>query len=432
MPGWLSHLPIEEPQVLIPVYLVAALLLAVLLVPLLGVRGRRRTRVGVIALLGGIGALAGSLLVWWFVDVQDVFGTPASVVIRIAATAGGAGVGVAIANLFRTRWWRKVVAVVALPAVIASAALMVNRDVAYYPQLGDAFGDTGVGALVLDRAAGEAQALHDWRPPADMPADGTLGTSEIPGTASHWKARPAWVYLPPAARVAHPPRLPVVVAFSGEPGSPSDVFLAGGLDAKLDAIAHAHRGVAPIVVVPDQLGSYAANPMCLNSKLGEVATYVTVDVREWILRHLPVATARREWTVAGFSQGGTCAVQFGAGYPALFGSFIAVSPEIGPFTKSVAHTIAVGFRGDRAAYRAAMPIAMMRKVGRYRETAAVYSVGALDRRYGADAGRLATVSAEVGMQTTYRRLPHLAHNWNTGAAGLDLGLTRLVGWWRLP
>ncbi len=431
MPSVLSGLPIEAVRVLVPVYVVAGLMLVVVLLPGPG-RGPLRRRLAVSALVAGAGALAGALLVWWVVDVQDVFGVAASAVIRAAAAAGGAGTALAGLAVVRGRWWRRVVAVVAVPVFLAASALMINRDVAYYPKLGDAFGDTGVGALVLSGEAGRSRSLVSWRAPADMPSSGSVGTVDIPGTESKFSARPAWVYLPPAARTAHPPRLPVMIALSGEPGGPSDVFLAGGLKAKLDALAAAHHGVAPIVVVPDQLGSYSANPMCLNSKLGDVATYITVDVRDWILRHLPVETARRGWTVAGFSEGGTCAVQFGAGYPALFGSFVAVSPELGPFTRSVARTVREGFDGSRAAYDAAQPIAVMRRTGHYRGTAAVYSVGALDTRYGKNAGILARVSEQVGMHTSYRRFPDLAHNWNTGAAGLEDGLQRLTSWWRLP
>lgn len=432
MPTWLSAMPIEQQAVLVPVYLVAAALLVVLLVPRIGTAWRLRTRIGVMALASGIGALVGWLAVWWTVDVQDLFGAPASDVIRGAATAAGAGLGLAVVNLFGTRWWRKVIAVLAVPALIAGAGLMINRDVAYYPRFGDVFGITGVRNLALSQGSVAGRSLSSWLPPAGMPKQGTLGTADIPGTVSGWHARPAWIYLPPAAQVKHPPKLPVVVAFSGEPGGPSDVFLAGNMQQRLDALAAKHRGVAPIVVVPDQLGASTKNPMCVNSKLGNVATYVTVDVRDWILQHLPASTDRRAWTVAGFSEGATCAVQFVSADPAIFGSAIAVSPEVGPLNGSVAHTIAVGFGGSRKRYLASMPVAVMHRTKRYPATAIAYSVGQNDRRYGKDAGTLAAASRAVGMHVSYRVLPNLAHNWNTGAAGLDYGLQVLASWWRLP
>ncbi|MGN6742919.1 MAG: alpha/beta hydrolase, partial [Amnibacterium sp.] len=300
------------------------------------------------------------------------------------------------------------------------------------PKLGDALGLTGVSALTLHHAARQAVVLHDWTPPAGMPAAGKVGTADIPGLVSHWNGRPAWIYEPPAALTANPPRLPVIIAMSGQPGSPSDPFVAGGLQARLDAIARAHKGVAPIVVVPDQLGSFHSNPMCLDSPMGHVATYVTVDVRTWILRHLPVATSRRYWAVAGFSEGATCAVQFATGRPDLFGSFLAISSEIGPHDHAIPHTVHEAFHGSWAAYRAAQPIAVMHRTKHYPDTVALFCVGALDVNYGRSMDKLVAAAKQVGMRVTSTRLPGVAHNWNTGSAGFAWGLPRLAQLWRLP
>jgi enterochelin esterase-like enzyme len=151
-----------------------------------------------------------------------------------------------------------------------------------------------------------------------------------------------------------------------------------------------------------------------------------------VLKHLPVSASRREWTVAGFSQGGTCAVQFGTEYPAIFGSYLAISPELGPLNGTVARSIRDAFHGSRAAWKAAQPIAIMQRKRPYRHSVALYSVGALDARYGADAPRLAAASRGAGMRTSLKELPGVAHNWNTGAAGFTWGSHRLISWWGLP
>jgi enterochelin esterase-like enzyme len=432
MTAWLLDLPIQETGVLVPVYVVVAVLLVALLVPVPGVRLKPPVWWGITALCAGLGAAVGTLAVWLVVDVQDVFGAPASLVVRGAAAGAGAGAGIAVANLVRTRWWRKVVAIAAIPAIVAAAGLIINRDVAYYPKLGDALGVTGVTALALGHGNDTEASVRTWKPPPGMPANGSVGTVRIPGTESHWHGRPAWVYVPPAGRVAHPPRLPVLIAFSGQPGGPSDVFVAGGLQTTLDGIARAHRGLAPVVVVPDQLGAYNVNPMCVNSRMGNVARYVTTDVREWVLKHLPVSAGRREWSVAGFSQGGTCAVQFGTAYPAIFGSYLSISPEIGPINGSVARTLRDGFRGSRRAWEAAQPVEIMKRHRPYNHTVALYCVGAADRRYGGVIARLAAASRAAGMQVSSTRLPGVAHNWNTGAAGFAWGVPKLVSWWGLP
>ncbi len=424
--GWLLGLPIESVRVLAPVYAVAGVLALALLLPMPGVRMRVRIWEPLVLLAAGIGALAGSLLVVVVVDVDDLFGVPASLVIRAAAAGAGAGVGLAIGNLVGTRWWRRVVAVLTIVVAVAAGGLMINRDVAYFPKLGDVFGVTDISALSVHSGDDAVAALRGWRAPASLP---TTGTVDIPGTDSHWHARPAWIYLPPAARVAHPPRLPVVIAFSGQPGGPSDVFLAGNLQATLDGIARAHHGLAPVVVAPDQLGAPNVNPMCVDSRMGNVQRYVVDDVREWVLRNLPVAPNRREWTVAGFSEGGTCAAQFGAGFPAIFGSYLAISSELGPINGSIARTLHDAFRGSRTAWEAAQPIAIMHRLAPYRHTFALYCVGAGDKRYGAATPELAAASRAAGMRTTTRVLPGLAHNWNTGAAGFAWGLPELLPWW---
>jgi enterochelin esterase-like enzyme len=427
--AWLLDLPIQTARVLVPVYTAAAVLVVALLVPVPGVRTPLRVFWPVALLAAGIGALAGSLAVYVVVDVEDLFGAPASLVIRGAAAAAGAGVGLAIANLVRTRWWRKAVAVVAIPLVVATGGLIINRDVAYYPKLRDAIGLNGVSNIALGHGNDADVSLRRWRPPAGMPTSGTVGTTVIPGTRSHWHARPAWVYVPPAGRVKNPPKLPVVIAFSGQPGEPSDVFVAGGLQATLDRIAHAHRGIAPIVVVPDQLGAYNVNPMCVNSKMGNVDRYVIDDVRAFVLAHLPVSTRRSEWSVAGFSEGGTCAVQFGTTYPAIFGSYLAISPEVGPINGSVARSLRDAFHGSLTAWKAAQPLAIMKRKQPYRHTTALYCVGANDSRYGEVVARLAAGSRAAGMRTALQVLPGVAHNWNTGAAGLAWGLPKLLPVW---
>ena len=432
MTTWLLNLSIESTDVLAPAYGVAAVLLVASTVPVLGVRRGTRHWWPIVGAAAGLGALAGSLAVWITVDVQDLFGAPASTVIRAAAAAAGAGLGVGLVNVIRTRWWRKILAIVGIVAVLVSSGLAINRDVAYYPRLGDALGITGVGALTLGGTNSADASLRGWRPPAGMPTKGTVGTADIAGVDSHWHPRTAWVYEPPAARVAHPPRLPVIVAFAGQPGGPSDVFIAGDLASTMDAIARRHHGVAPVVIVPDQLGAYNVNPMCVNSRMGDVARYVTDDVREWILRNLPVSANRREWTVAGFSEGGTCAVQFGTEYPAIFGSYLAISPELGPINGTVARSVHDAFGGSLDAWKAAQPIAVMKRKGRYRGTFALYCVGALDKRYGLDAPKLAAASRAAGMKTDLRRLPGVAHNWNTGAAGFVWGTRQLESWWGLP
>lgn len=428
MPSWLSDVRLESHTTLLVVYVLAGAALAALIVPIVGVRARPIVRFaisGVVALLGAAIGLA----LPYLLDLPAVFGVILSPVILGAAAGGGAGIAVALLNLVRTRWWRKVLAVVAVPLLVVAAGLMINEDVGYYPTVGDALGVNKVPTLRLRTT--KTIPIEHWKAPSSMPSTGSVSKVTIPATESHFHARDAWVYLPPAARVADPPALPVVVALSGEPGAPSDVFYGGDLASTMDAVAASHGGLAPIVVVPDQLGDFSRNPMCVNSKLGQVRTYLMDDVRDWILHHLPVATSRHAWTIAGFSEGGTCASQLGAGYPAVFGSFVDVSGELAPRNGSVAHTVKVGFDGSRAAYAAASPLEILKK-HRYPDTEAYFAVGAQDRRYGPATTELSAAARAAGMRVHTYFVPSYGHNWNTGALGLAWGLGHLTTLWRLP
>ncbi len=99
--------------------------------------------------------------------------------------------------------------------------------------------------------------------------------------------------------------------------------------------------------------------MCVEGPLGNSATYLTRDVPTWVHEHLHAAAGGADWAIAGFSQGGTCALQLGAGRPDRFGSWIDVSGQIGPVLQGRDDTVSRGFRGDRAAYEAAQPLRVL-------------------------------------------------------------------------
>lgn len=291
-------------------------------------------------------------------------------------------------------------------------------------------GYTGIARLIVPVVPAPLRSTT-LRTPVPLPATGTIGSVVVPATSSHFLARPAIVYLPPAARVPQPRLLPVVIALSGQSrgAGPTDLVWKARLRTLMDAIAAKHDGVAPIVVVPDQLGPASANPMCVDSRrLGHAGTYVMEDVSRWIRDHLPVETDPRAWTIAGFSEGGTCAIQFASAHPDVFGSVVDVSGEDAPTNGSLQHTIAVGFGGSTVAYEHATPAWRLAHT-RYSGVQAYFSAGALDRHYGSIAPLMARRAGSAGMSAHVRLLPGLGHNWATGTAGLAWGLDSLTSWW---
>jgi enterochelin esterase-like enzyme len=432
----LLHLPIVTPDVLVPVDVLAAVLAVWALL------GRRRGVVArVLALV--VGAALGLLAVWWFGDVRDEFGVAFTPVTRMWMALAFAALALCLVVLVqsgrgRHAWGRRSLAVAAASAVALAAGLGVNVDFGAYRDIDQAITTNPYpsGALghehPVDRGATVVDAAT-WRAPAGMPRTGETLSVRIPGTVSHFRARKAVVWLPPAARTAHPPTLPVLVTLSGQPGQPSDMFQAGGIGRYLDAYAAAHRGLAPIVVAPDQLGAPDRNPMCVDSRrLGRSGTYVMTDTVDWIRAHLDVPSGPSAWGIDGFSQGATCAMQFSTAHPEVFGTALAISSELAPITGSVQHSVQVGFDGSRAAYAAAAPIAAMQREAPYRDHLTVFGFGQDDAPYRASTSALRAAARRAGMQTHLIVSPGSAHDWNTVRYVLGHGLPAVIAHLGLP
>ncbi|OIH94691.1 hypothetical protein BIU90_05535 [Curtobacterium sp. MCBA15_001] len=409
---------------------------------LLTLFGRRRgLLVRLVALV--VGAGLGLLAVWWFGDVRDEFGVAFTPVTRmwIALAAGAIVMGLVVLvqrGLGGRAWGRRGVAVAAMLAVTLAAGLGVNVDFGAYRTIDQAITTNPYpnGSLGHEHAAAAGATVVDaatWTAPAGMPRTGKAMSFRIPGKVSHFRARKAVVWLPPAALTADPPTLPVLVTFSGQPGQPSDMFQAGGMGRYLDAYAAAHRGLAPIVVAPDQLGAPNRNPMCLDSRqLGRSATYVMTDTVNWIKDHLNVGTGPSAWGVDGFSEGATCAMQFSAEHPDVFGSTLAVSSELAPFTGSAQHSAQVAFHGSMAKYAAAAPIAVMHRNAPYRDHLTVFGFGQDDAPYRATTAKLRAAAEQAGMQTQVIVSPGSAHDWNTVRYVLAHGLPPVIAHLGLP
>ena len=429
----LLRIPITGRSLLVPVYVVAAVLTAWVLVGPARERHRGR-RLAIRAGAGVVGAVVGLVAVWWTGDVQDLFGVAFTPITRMWIAFAFAGVALLIAVLVQGGWRRRGLALVAGVAVVLSAALGVNVDFGFYKNVEQAVATSPYRTVKLpvEHTTGSTD-LADWHAPAGMPRSGETLSVAIPGTVSHFRARKAVVWLPPAARVANPPKLPVIIAFSGQPGQPADLFQTGDMGQFLDHYAAQHDGLGPIVVSPDQLGAPNRNPMCLDSRrLGRSATYVTTDTVNWIQAHLPVESGPAHWGVAGFSEGATCAMQFSASRPDLFGTTLAISSELGPKNGSLQQTIALGFGGDAAAYRAAMPVAEMAAHAPYRDHLTVFGYGQDDAPYTASTGLLRAAAERAGMQTSTIVSPGSAHDWNTVRYVLAHGLPPVLAHLGLP
>jgi enterochelin esterase-like enzyme len=411
MPEWLMDFRIDKLPFLIGVTVVAAFAVLCML-------ARRPSRWWMLTAAASlvVGGGIGWGTAWLLSDVMDVFGLPLTTVTRAWVAMAFAGILLAVVSMWRARWWRIVVALVCIPAIMVTAGAWINVDFGAYRNLNDALGVDPYPALNLAAQSGndtpaDPQLARDWRPPAGMPTRGRVGTIRIPATVSGFNARPAEVYLPPAALVQDPPILPVIEMFSGQPGSPIDIFESARFATYLNAYASTHNGLAPIVVVPDQLSAPEHNPMCVDSSLGRSATYLTVDVPDWIQKHLRVGSDRSSWAIGGYSQGGTCSIQFGAGHPERYGAILDIAGEVAPTIG--AQTIKRGFAGSVTAYRAALPLTLLAKNSPFTNTFGIFGVGQTDTRYGPELKTIAAAAAQARINTQLIESPGSGHDWNT-------------------
>jgi S-formylglutathione hydrolase FrmB len=317
----------------------------------------------------------------------------------------------------------RLLVVPAVLVVLATSGVKVNAIYGYYPTPRAVLGLADPHSLDPARVphrTGTAVAADRWVPPVDLPDRGAVLDLPVPAPVSGFAARPAVVYLPPAALVPRAPRLPVLVLVAGQPGSPRDWLTAGRLATVLDVFAAAHRGLAPVVVVPDATGGTFANPLCVDSPRGAVETYLRRDVPDWIRARFDVDPDPRSWTIGGFSYGGTCALQLAVRAPEVYPAFLDVGGQDEPSLGTRAQTVAALFGGDDARFRAVNPADLLR-TRRYDGVSGTVVVGSAEGDDVRRTARLVDLARSSGMQVRHLVLPG-GHSWTVATAALQLAL----------
>jgi S-formylglutathione hydrolase FrmB len=381
-----------------------------------------------LALLSGsvVAALAG-LTVVVFQPFPDPL--PTRVMIWIAVLA--AAVGLAWGHRDRP-WWRQVLAAVAVLAVLATCVMKVNAFYGYRPTIAAAFGLPAANQIDLGELPAHPPVVHagphrplsaTWHAPAGMPRTGRISSVTVPGRRSHFPARPAWLYLPPAYLAVPRARLPVLVMVPGQPGGPEDWLLAGRLVSVMDAFAAAHDGLAPVVIVPDTTGSNFGNTLCLDSRLGAAETYLADDVPAWLAANLDVDPSHL--AIGGFSYGGTCALQLALRRPGVYRTFLDISGQAAPTLGDLPRTIASAFGGDTKAFQQVDPLAEL-ATHSYPGTAGVFVVGRADDVYRPQAEHVAVAAQQASIAVTLQEVPGV-HTWGIATAALAASLPWIAG-----
>jgi S-formylglutathione hydrolase FrmB len=221
----------------------------------------------------------------------------------------------------------RVVGLVSVPISLVFAGGTINAHYAYFPTVRAALGRSArdeVSRTEIHKVA--VRTRHG----GSLPTHGLVFSLLTPGTASGFRARGTFVYLPPTWFASPHPTLPAVMLLAGSPGTPADWTRSARADVVADAFARTHGGVAPILVMPDANGSPFADTECVDGPRGRAETYLVDDVRPFVIAHYHAASDAGGWAVGGLSEGGTCALTLALRHPDAFGTFVDLGGSDAP------------------------------------------------------------------------------------------------------
>jgi S-formylglutathione hydrolase FrmB len=341
----------------------AQLIAGAVLIAAIGWRNRRWRLVWLpwAALVGA--ALAAAA--YWYIAAQGLSddSNPAPYSLWIWIGLSGAAAGVLIAGWRSARWWRRGVSAMALPLCLLCAALGLNLWVGYFPTVQNAWNQLTAGPLPDQTDAVTVTAMQKRHA---IPLKGTVVPVSIPDTASGFKHRGELVYLPPAWYATDPPPpLPTVMMVGGEFNTPADWMRAGNAIKTIDDFASAHGGNAPVFVFVDSGGAFNNDTECVNGTRGNAADHLTKDVVPFMVSNYRVSPNRASWGVAGWSMGGTCAVDLTVMHPDMFSAFEDIAGDLSPNSGNKTQTIQRLFGGNPAAYAAFDPMTVITRHGPY-------------------------------------------------------------------
>jgi S-formylglutathione hydrolase FrmB len=208
-----------------------------------------------------------------------------------------------------------------------------------------------------------------------VPATGTVVPVNIGDAGSHFRHRGELVYLPPAWYATNPPpRLPTVMMIGGEFNTPADWLRVGNAIKTVDDFAAAHGGYAPVLVFVDSGGAFNNDTECVNGPRGNAADHLTKDVVPFMVSNFGVSPSRANWGVAGWSMGGTCALDLTVMHPDMFSAFEDIAGDLSPNSGTKAQTIARLFGGNADAWAAFDPSTVISRHGRYTDVAGWFAV----------------------------------------------------------
>ncbi len=314
---------------------------------------------------------------------------------------------VAILGWPKGHWVLRPLSIVTVLFCFLATVTVINQQFGYYPTLERALGKDAANFTTLPAL----QAIRDQvRDTGHLPDHGDTINVTIPPTLSKFQAAPAEVYLPPAWFNNPLPALPVIVLIAGYPGMPSDWTRAAFADTTANEFAAKHNGTAPIIVMPDANG-VAQDSECVNSKLGNAETYLTVDLPAYMRTEFNANTGAHSFAVAGLSAGGTCAEVLALRNPKIFPDFASYS-GYGILTYETANTqvtINTLFNGSQAEYDKFDPTILLTN-DKFPTTSAWFEAGLQDPQLPT-ARNLQALALKAGLAQTCLLTPTGGHDF---------------------
>ena len=310
-----------------------------------------------------VAAVAVTLLAYRYITSLGVAGDPAPASLWLWIAMSGLAAAVLLLGWPGSRWWRRGMAALSIPLCALCATLALNLWVGYFPTALAAWNQLTSGPLPdqIDRLRVTEMQVAGTKPTRGVVVPVNIGTD-----ASRFPHRRELVYLPPARFSSNPPpRLPTVMMISSAFNTPADWLRAGGAFDTIDHFAAQHHGFAPALVFVDATGSFDNDTECVNGSRGNAADHLTKDVVPFMVSNFGVSADRAHWGVAGWSMGGTCAVDLTVMHPDMFSAFVDIAGDRSPNVGTTDQTVARLFGGNRAAWAAFDPVTIMTRHGHY-------------------------------------------------------------------
>lgn len=402
--------------------LLVQIIAAVALVAAIGWRNRRWRLLWVpwSVFIGAVLAVGA----YWYIDSEGLAGQPAPRSLWVWIALTGTAAGVLVAGWRGAAWWRRGVAVAAVPLCLLSTALALNLWTGYFPTVQIAWSQMTAGPLPDQTDLTAVTALQQQH---RIPPAGTVVPIETGDTASGFRHRQEFVYLPPAwYATTPPPALPAVMMIGGEFNTPADWMRTGNAITTADAFAAAHHGNAPVLVFVDAGGAFNNDTECVNGPRGRSADHLTEDVRPYAISHFGVSANRTDWGIVGWSMGGTCAVDLAVMHPDLFSAFEDIAGDRTPNSGTREQTVERLFGGSTAAAAAYDPSTVMARHGRYTDVAGWFDTNTKGAEQTAAATTLCGLGAAHGIACTVVTGPG-QHDWPFAEHAFAAALPWLAG-----